>query len=219
MKFLLDKILSFLGLVVLSPIFAVVSVLVKINMPQGPVIFRQERVGRDGKLFNIYKFRTMREDPNSSPVSVAGDSRVTGLGKILRRAKLDELPQLWNILKGDMSFVGPRPDVPGYVDTLAGGDREILALRPGVTGPASLKYRNEEDILADVERRLRDGERIFAPDGSGITSVLEYNDKVIFPDKVRINRIYLRDRSLWLDIKIIVATVLRLRIDFAGERI
>ncbi|MBO4231300.1 MAG: sugar transferase [Bacteroidales bacterium] len=207
MKFLFDKIISAIGLIVLLPIMALISFLIKLKMPDGPVIFKQDRVGRKGEIFTIYKFRTM------------SDSCVTPLGARLRRFKLDELPQLWNILKGDMSFVGPRPDVPGYADVLTGDDREILELRPGVTGPASLKYRDEEEMLAMISKSLEEGTEILDKEGHAVNSVVEYNDRVIFPDKVRLNRLYFHHRSLWLDIKLIVATVLRLHISFCGELI
>ena len=112
------------------------------------MFFKQQRVGKDGKLFTMVKFRTMTVDHGGSSVSVAGESRITPLGATLRKYKLDELPELWNVLKGDMSFVGPRPDVPGYADQLKGDEREVLKLRPGITGPASLKYRDEEEQIA-----------------------------------------------------------------------
>ena len=159
-------------------------------MPGGPAIFKQTRIGRHGKPFTMYKFRTMTVNHGGSSVSVAGESRITPLGAVLRRYKIDELPELWNVLIADMSFVGPRPDVPGYADALTGDDREVLLLRPGITGPASLKYRNEEEILAAV-----DNPQI-------------YNDTIIFPDKVRINRYYLHNYSFVSDIKMILCTVL-----------
>ena len=159
-------------------------------MPGGPAIFKQTRIGRHGKPFTMYKFRTMTVNHSGSSVSVAGESRITPLGAVLRKYKIDELPELWNVLKADMSFVGPRPDVPGYADALTGDDREVLLLRPGITGPASLKYRNEEEILAAV-----DNPQI-------------YNDTIIFPDKVRINRYYLHNYSFVSDIKMILCTVL-----------
>ena len=217
MKLLFDKLFSAIGLILLSPVFLIVAILIKIKMPEGPVIFRQDRVGKDGKLFSIYKFRTMEIVHDGSSVSLAGENRITGLGEKLRRFKLDELPQLWNILKGDMSFVGPRPDVPGYADALTGEDREILKLTPGVTGPASLKYRDEENLLANIDKELSEGKEVLDAKGNPVHSVLEYNDRVIFPDKVRINRYYLHNRSLWMDFKLIVATVLRLHLRFDGE--
>lgn len=201
LKFLFDKIMSFIGLILLSPIFIFVSLLSKRKMPDGPVIFKQERVGQYGRLFTVYKFRTMTASQNGSSVSVAGESRITPLGAKLRKYKIDELPELWNVLKGDMSFVGPRPDVPGYADKLEGDDREILRLKPGITGPASLKYRNEEELLARVENPQ------------------EYNDKVIYPDKVRINRYYLHNYSFLKDMQMIICTVLGRKMMYGGELI
>lgn len=189
-KWIFDRVMALVGLVVLSPLLAVVAILIAIKMPGGPVLFRQKRVGQYGELFTMVKFRSMTVAHGGSSISVAGESRITPLGAKLRKYKLDELPELWNVLIGDMSFVGPRPDVPGYADKLMGEDREILQLKPGITGPASLKYRNEEEILASVEDPIR------------------YNDEVIFPDKVRINREYMEGWSFWGDIRIIFKTVL-----------
>lgn len=189
-KWLFDRLMALVGLLILLPLMLVVALLIAIKMPGGPVLFRQKRVGKDGKLFTMVKFRSMTVSHGGSSVSVAGETRITPLGAKLRKYKLDELPELWNVLKGDMSFVGPRPDVPGFADKLLGNDRRILCLRPGITGPASLKYRNEEELLAGVE----DPER--------------YNREVIFPDKVRINLEYLDHWSFWKDIHYIVATVI-----------
>ncbi len=199
LKFLFDRIVSFLGLALLWPVMLVIAVLIRFQMPGGPVIFSQVRVGKDGKFFTMYKFRTMTAKAGGTSISLAGDTRVTPLGAKLRRYKLDELPQLWNVLKGDMSFVGPRPDVPGYADALQGDDREMLSLRPGITGPASLKYRNEEEILAAVPDPQR------------------YNDEVLFPDKVRINRYYLHHYSFWMDLRIILATVMGSHLCYGSE--
>lgn len=190
--------MAMVGLLSLWWLMLLVAICIKVKMP-GPILFRQQRVGREGRLFTLVKFRTMLVNHGGNSVSVAGESRITPLGSMLRRWKLDELPELWNVLLGDMSFVGPRPDVPGYADTLTGEDREILQLRPGITGPASMKYRNEEEILSAVENPQK------------------YNDEVIFPDKVRINRLYLHDHSFFLDLKMIVATVLGKRILYHGE--
>lgn len=209
LKWLFDRFVALIGLIFLSPVLLVVAVLVAVMTPGGPVIFSQKRVGKDGKLFTIRKFRTMTANHGGSSVSVAGESRITTLGAKLRHYKLDELPELWNVLKGDMSFVGPRPDVPGYADQLKGEDREVLKLRPGITGPATLKYRDEEDLLARVVKEGIDG----------YTDPVKYNDEVIFPDKVRLNRFYLNHYSFWSDIKMLFATVLGRRIDYAGERI
>ena len=206
-KFVFDRLVSFLGLIILLPVLVIVAILVKVKMPGGPVFFSQKRVGRNGRLFTMHKFRTMTMDHGGSSVSVAGESRITPLGAKLRKYKLDELPELWNVLIGDMSFVGPRPDVPGYADALVGEDREVLQLRPGITGPASLKYRNEEDLLARV-----------ASDGiDGYNDPVKYNDEVIYPDKVRLNRYYLNHYSFWMDIKMIFATVLGTKIEYGGE--
>ena len=198
-KYFFDRIMAFVGLVVLSPILLIVWLLIRVKMPDGPAVFAQKRVGKDGKLFTMYKFRSMSVHHSGSSVSVAGESRITPLGAKLRRYKMDELPELWNVLVGDMSFVGPRPDVPGYADKLEGDDRRVLQLRPGITGPASLKYRDEEMLLA-----LQ-------------ANPQEYNDHVIYPDKVRINLYYLGHYSFLADIKMIVATVLGKRIEYNNE--
>lgn len=206
LKYLFDRLVSFFGLIILLPVLVIVAILVKVKMPGGPVFFSQRRVGRNGRLFTMHKFRTMTMDHGGSSVSVAGESRITPLGAKLRKYKLDELPELWNVLIGDMSFVGPRPDVPGYADALVGEDREVLQLRPGITGPASLKYRNEEELLALV-----------ASEGvAGYTDPVRYNDEVIYPDKVRLNRYYLHHYSFWMDIKMIFATVLGRNMEYGG---
>ena len=191
MKYIFDRSVSLIGLLFLWPVLLVVAILIKVKMPDDPVIFKQKRVGQHGRLFTIYKFRSMTVSHSGNSVSVAGESRITPLGAVLRKYILDELPELWNVLKGDMSFVGPRPDVPGYADKLQGDDRLILDLRPGITGPASLKYANEEEILAKVD------------------DPIAYNDAVIFPDKVRINLDYYRNHTFWGDIRLIFQTVFR----------
>lgn len=196
LKSIFDPIIALFGLLVISPLFLLVVILIKVKMPDGPVFFKQMRVGQFGKLFVMYKFRTMINSHNGSSVSVKGEIRITPLGAFLRKYKLDELPELWNVIKGDMSFVGPRPDVPGYADKLEGTDKEILKLKPGITGPASLKYINEEEILSNVDDPIK------------------YNDEIIFPDKVRINLRYLNKLSFWLDCKIIVYTLMGKRFDF-----
>lgn len=200
-KYLFDRIMALVGLIVLSPVLLVVWMLIRVKMPDGPAVFTQKRVGKDGKLFTMYKFRSMSAHHSGSTVSVAGESRITPLGAKLRRYKLDELPELWNVLIGDMSFVGPRPDVPGYADKLEGDARRVLQLRPGITGPASLKYRDEEVLLASQ------------------ANPQEYNDNVIYPDKVRINLYYLDHYSFLADIKMIFATVLGKRIKYNNELI
>ena len=189
-KFLIDRVSSLFGLLFLSPVLLFVALLIRIKMPGGPIIFKQKRVGQYGRLFTMYKFRSMTVSHSGSSVSVKGESRITPLGVKLRKYKLDELPELWNVLIGDMSFVGPRPDVPGYADKLEGDDRRMLLLKPGITGPASLKYRNEEELLAEQENPQK------------------YNDEVLFPDKVRINIDYMDHWSFGKDVKIIVYTVL-----------
>ena len=201
-KYLFDRVVSFIGLVCLSPVFLIVAILIKKRMPGGPVIFRQKRVGLHGRLFTIYKFRSMSAAPSDNlSIAAAEQNRITPLGEKLRRYKLDELPELWNVFIGDMSFVGPRPDVPGYADQLQGEDREILELRPGITGPASLKYRDEEYMLLNV------------PDPK------KYNDEVIYPDKVRLNLYYLHHYSFWKDIEMIACTVFGHKMNYAGEGI
>ncbi len=199
LKWIFDRAMALVGLFLLWPILLVVAIWIKFKMPDGPVFFKQKRVGRNGRLFTMYKFRSMTVGHGGSSVSVAGESRITPLGAKLRRYKLDELPELWNVLTGDMSFVGPRPDVPGYADKLQGEDRAVLNLRPGITGPASLKYRNEEELLA-VQANPQ-----------------QYNDEVIYPDKVRINLYYLHHYSLIKDLQMIFCTVLGRRMYYNDE--
>ena len=155
LKYIFDRVVALIGLLFLWPVLLIVAILVKVKMPGGPVIFKQKRVGRHGKLFTMYKFRSMTVTHGGSTVSMAGEARITPFGAVLRKYKLDELPELWNVLIGDMSFVGPRPDVPGYADKLEGNDRRVLELRPGITGPASLKYRDEEEQIADFVNNMR----------------------------------------------------------------
>lgn len=154
-------------------------------------IFSQQRVGRNAKIFNLYKIRTMKDDnAEHSHITVRNDQRITRIGAFLRNKKLDELPQLFNILLGQMSLVGPRPDVIGYADKLEGKDRIILTVKPGITCPATLKYRNEEGILANV------------------ANPINYNNTVIWPEKVRLNREYVENWSFKNDIKILLQTIL-----------
>ena len=204
LKYIFDRLVSLIGLLILWPVFIIVAFLIKVKMPGGPVLFVQERVGRHGKLFKVHKFRSMtkrKETDAVTGVAAAETERITPLGEILRKYKLDELPELWDVMIGKMSFVGPRPDIPGYADQLQGEDREILKLRPGITGPASLKYRNEEDILASVDNPQ------------------QYNDEIIYPDKVRLNRYYLHHYSFIKDIQMIFCTVLGWKMKYAGEEI
>lgn len=197
-KYIFDRMMAFFGLLFLWPILLIVAILIKCQMP-GPVLFVQPRVGRNGKVFQCHKFRSMTVGHHGSSVSVAGEARITPLGAKLRRFKLDELPELWDVLIGNMSFVGPRPDVPGYADKLQGEDRIILTLRPGITGPATLKYRDEEELLATVENPQ------------------QYNDTVIYPDKVRINRFYAEHYSFIKDIQMIFCTVLGKHMTYNNE--
>ena len=220
LKFVFDRVVALIGLLFLWPVLVIVAILVKVKMPGGPAFFVQKRVGKDGRLFNCHKFRTMTVKHNGSTVSVAGDSRITPLGAKLRHWKLDELPGLWDVLRGKMSFVGPRPDVPGYADKLTGDDRDVLKLRPGITGPATLKYRLEDEMLADVRRLMSEGRCL--PQGQ-IDSMTDqelaiwYNDNVIYPDKVRLNCYYYHHYSFIKDIQMILCTVLGKKMQYAGE--
>ena len=213
LKWIFDRVVSLVGLLFLWPVLLLVAILIKVKMPGGPVLFVQKRVGKDGKLFDCHKFRTMMVKHNGSTVSVAGDSRITPLGAKLRHYKLDELPGLWDVLRGKMSFVGPRPDVPGYADMLTGDDRDVLKLRPGITGPATLKYRLEDEMIAEyVAKKQKEGD---TRDAQKIA--VEYNDNVIYPDKVRINCYYYRHYSFIKDIQMIFCTVLGKQMKYNGE--
>ena len=270
LKWIFDRVVSLLGLLILWPVLLVVAILIKVKMPGGPVLFVQKRVGKNGKLFNCHKFRTMRvqsqtestdntekakantNDTNGtdasnssggwSTVSVAGDSRITPLGAKLRHWKLDELPGLWDVFIGKMSFVGPRPDVPGYADKLTGDDRDVLKLRPGITGPATLKYRLEDEMIAEWVAQIRSHtestdnteKAISNTNGTNNTNMLTqeeidrmsdqevavwYNDNVIYPDKVRLNCYYYRHYSFVKDIQMILCTVLGKKMKYNGELI
>ena len=214
-KRVFDIIASLFGLLLLWWVYPIVAILIKVKMPGGPAFFCQKRVGRNGNLFTCHKFRTMTVKHGGSSVSVAGDSRITPLGAKLRHYKIDELPELWDVLIGNMSFVGPRPDVPGYADQLQGDDRVVLKLRPGITGPATLKYRLEDEMISNyvAERQAVGDTR-----DSQVIAV-EYNDTVIYPDKVRLNKYYYEHYSFWKDIEMIFATVLGFKVKFAGEEI
>ena len=231
LKWIFDRVVALIGLLFLWPVLLIVAILVKVKMPGGPAFFVQKRVGKDGRLFNCHKFRTMTGKHNGSTVSVAGDSRITPLGAKLRHWKLDELPGLWDVLIGNMSFVGPRPDVPGYADKLQGDDRDVLKLRPGITGPATLKYRLEDEMIADwVSKVKREGSLCEKSDKNSIQNLpnninemsdqeiaVWYNDHVIYPDKVRLNCYYYRHYSFIKDIQMIVCTVLGKKMEYAGE--
>ena len=193
-KYVFDRVFAFFGIIITFPLFIILPVTILIDS-KGPILFTQKRVGRNGRHFTMFKFRSMELNEGTNTVTSSNDSRITRSGSCLRKWKLDELPELFNVLIGDMSFVGPRPDVPGYADRLEGEDRKILLLRPGVTGPATLKYLDEEEILSKV------------------ADPQHYNDEVIFPDKVRINLKYLEKFSFAGDIKIIFYTLIRKKID------
>ena len=220
LKWLFDRIVSLIGLLALWPVLLIVAILIKIKMPGGPAFFVQRRVGKGGKLFKCHKFRTMTVKHNGSTVSVAGDSRITPLGAKLRHYKLDELPGLWDVLIGNMSFVGPRPDVPGYADKLTGDDRDVLKLRPGITGPATLKYRLEDEYLANARQLVSNLHvNLDLNSMSDQEVAVWYNDNVIYPDKVRLNCYYYRHYSFINDIQMIFCTVLGKKMSYAGETI
>ena len=188
-----DVLASLAGLVLLSPVLAVVALAIKLTSP-GPVFFRQERVGRGFRRFEILKFRTMVPDaPKLGGQLTAGeDPRITRVGRLLRKTKLDELPQLINVVKGDMSFVGPRPEVPRYVEIFRDDYRELLTVRPGITDLASLKYRDESEVLG----------RSSDPETTYVEQVL--------PEKIALGKQYLRRSSLWFDVGLIFKTLFRL---------
>lgn len=190
MKRSFDVISAFMALLLLMPLLLLVSLLIKLTMP-GPVLFRQTRIGFGGRPFTIYKFRSMKVNRSKVSITLSSDNRITPLGRFLRRSKIDELPQLWNILRGDMSVVGPRPDVPGYSDKLQGSDQLLWTVRPGLTGLDSISYPDEETLLDQQ------------PDPQ------KYYDEVLWPDKVRLNLAYIKNRSFWMDIAIILFTVVR----------
>ena len=184
-----DIIVSFLGLTFSWWLIFIAWVIATFETKSNG-FFIQKRVGKNGKIFNVIKIKTMKKvEGVDTTITSSNDVRITKSGKFFRDTKIDELPQLINVLIGDMSFVGPRPDVPGYADKLEGEDRIVLSIRPGITGPASLKYKNEEEILASQN------------------DPKWYNDKIIWPDKVRINKEYIKNWSLKKDIEYIIKTV------------
>lgn len=225
LKWIFDRLAALCGLLLIWWVYPLVAILIKVKMPGGSAFFCQKRVGKDGKLFTCHKFRTMTVAHNGSTVSVAGDSRITPFGAKLRHYKIDELPGLWDVLIGNMSFVGPRPDVPGYADKLTGTDRDVLKLRPGITGPATLKYRVEDEMIAEFISKVKNEKLkmisgLQIPDGLADQDLaIWYNDKVIYPDKVRLNCYYYRHYSFIKDIQMIFATVLGWKIEYAGETI
>lgn len=226
LKWLFDRFTAFFGLLLIWWVFPIVAILIKVKMPGGPAFFIQNRVGKDGKLFKCHKFRTMTVKHSGSTVSVAGDSRITPFGAKLRHYKVDELPGLWDVLIGNMSFVGPRPDVPGYADKLKGEDRVVLKLRPGITGPATLKYRLEDEMIAGFVADIRAGRDIVL-NGAVLPSNMDrmtdqelavwYNDNVIYPDKVRLNKYYYEHYSFIKDIQMIFCTVLGKNMEYSDE--
>ncbi len=184
-----DIIASFFGLLIAAPVI-LIAWLVSFIETQSNGFFIQSRIGRNSSAFNVIKIKTMRRiEGVNTTITSSNDVRITKSGGFIRALKVDELPQLWNVLKGEMSFVGPRPDVSGYADKLEGEDKIVLSIRPGITGPASLKYKNEEDILSKQE------------------DPQEYNDQVIWPDKVKINRKYIENYSFKKDIQYILRTI------------
>jgi lipopolysaccharide/colanic/teichoic acid biosynthesis glycosyltransferase len=191
-KRLLDLVVAGGGLVVIAPLLAIVAVLVKLSSP-GPVFFTQERVGRGGRLFRLYKFRSMRPDSGGPSVTSGGDARITPVGRFLRKWKLDELPQLINVVKGEMSLVGPRPEVPRYVRHYSEEQRQVLSVRPGITGATQIEFRNEEELLAGRD----DVERFYL--------------ETVMPAKLAIDLRYVRSRSLMGDIALVFRTLLALR--------
>jgi len=193
LKRVVDIIVSAAGLVVLAPLFALVAFAIKLDS-KGPVFFRQERIGRGFRKFLIYKFRTMSPDApqRGGPLTSAGDPRITRLGGVLRKTKIDELPQLINVFRGDMTLVGPRPEVSRYVDLFRSDYEEILRVRPGITDLASLKYRDEASLLG----RADDPER-------------EYLTRVL-PDKIALAKEYVRRSSFVFDMTLILKTIVKI---------
>lgn len=191
-KRVFDILFAIIGILVLLPIFFIISLLIKIDS-KGPVLFKQIRVGLNSEEFEIYKFRTMVVNAENlgKQITVGNDCRITKVGKFLRKNKMDELPQLFNVLKGDMSFVGPRPEVPKYVKFYNEEEREILKVRPGITDLASINYRNESEILGDIEE----------PE--------QYYIDIIMKEKIKLNKIYLNNVNIFIDIKIILKTIIK----------
>lgn len=189
----LDVAISFVALVLLSPVLAAVAVLVKCTSP-GTALYWQDRVGRAGKLFRIAKFRSMvaGADRRGLAITTSGDPRVTRLGAVLRKLKIDELPQLWNVLRGDMSLVGPRPELPVYVAGYTEEQRRVFSVRPGITDVASIRYRDEEKILA------------------ASTSPEEFYRRVVLPHKLELNAEYIERMSFSFDVQLIFETLKRL---------
>lgn len=191
-KRIFDFLVSLVGIIILSPIFIIVSIAIKLDS-RGNILFLQKRVGRYGKEFNIYKFRTMVTDAEKlgKQITIGKDNRITKVGAFLRKFKIDELPQLFNVLKGDMSLVGPRPEVPKYVSLYTEEQKKVLNVRPGITDIASLRYKDENDILGKVDN----------PE--------EYYINVIMKDKLNLNLEYIEKSNIIFDIYLIVKTILK----------
>lgn len=191
-KRIFDVIMSSIGIIVLSPVFIIVSIAIKISSP-GKILFLQKRVGKDGVEFNIYKFRTMVSDAEKlgKQITVGNDSRITKVGAFLRKFKIDELPQLFNVFTGDMSLVGPRPEVPKYVALYTNEQRKVLSIRPGITDMASLRYKDENDILGKVDN----------PE--------EHYINVIMQDKLSLNLEYIEKSNIIFDISLILKTIIK----------
>lgn len=191
MKRIFDLVFSLIGILVLSPFYVVISLLI-VFTSRGGVLYKQERIGKGGVIFKVLKFRTMRPDSFSKGALTVGsrDPRITSVGYYLRKYKLDELPQLFNVLFGEMSFVGPRPEVQKYTDLYTEEQRRVLSVKPGITDYASIKYRNENDLLSASD----DPEKLYI--------------EKIMPDKINLNMLYINDKSIFKDIKIILQTLL-----------
>jgi len=189
LKTIFDFVLSLFGIILLLPVILLAWIVASIETNSNG-FFIQQRVGKNGKLFHVIKIKTMKSIKGiETTITASSDIRITKSGAFFRKTKIDELPQLWNVLTGQMSFVGPRPDVPGYADKLKGKDRIVLSIRPGITGPAQLAYKNEEEVLANQD------------------DAVKYNDEIIWPNKVRINREYIEDHSLFKDFYYIWKTI------------
>ncbi|MFK5879365.1 MAG: sugar transferase [Flavobacteriaceae bacterium] len=190
-KYIFDIFLGIIGLIIfIIPMLLFIVITSFSTKSFG--IFSQKRVGRNAKLFKLYKIKTMCVNDATNHITTANDLRITKFGKFLRKSKMDELPQIFNVLIGDMSFVGPRPDVEGYADKLMGDDRIILSVKPGITGPATIKFNNEEELLAQQENPIK------------------YNDEVIWPQKVEINKVYVKEWNLKKDLRYLYMTVFKL---------
>jgi lipopolysaccharide/colanic/teichoic acid biosynthesis glycosyltransferase len=218
MKRLFDITFAALGLLVLSLLFLMLAVAVKLSS-RGPALFCQQRIGKNGRPFRILKFRTMvvNAEKLGPGLTRGGDSRITAMGYFLRKTKLDELPQLWNVLVGDMSFVGPRPEVPRYVEKYTAEQRRVLALKPGITDVATLEFRNEEELLkgellkAEIlrgESNDRQKAEWRGKGRGGDAEMEEFYMKYCVPRKIELNLAYAARANLWEDIKIIVRTLI-----------